>query len=170
MDHIQPTWLEELRGDPLRTKSSHAELKINEQLIETYHKSCGDRELGWNGYLQRTRTHFFHLMASIRRKKNMIKALQNSLGVEITDPSELKVMATTFYESLYAFEGVENMEHVVESVPRKVTADRMHHFVCPTQIKKLKLCYFRYFPLRHWPGWLPCSFLSMSMGYLYMWG
>lgn len=30
--------LEELRGDPLRTGPSHAELKINEQLIEMYHR------------------------------------------------------------------------------------------------------------------------------------
>lgn len=101
--------LEELRGDPLRTEPSHVELKINEQLIQMYHRE----EIMWR---QRARlewlvagdknTKNFHLRASIRRNKNMIKALQNSLGVEITDPEELKVMVTTFYEGLYASEGV----------------------------------------------------------------
>ena len=75
--------------DPLRTAPTDAEQKINEKLIEMYHReeimwrqrakirwlSAGDRN-----------TRFFHMRASMRRKKNMIKALQNSLGVLVEDP------------------------------------------------------------------------------------
>ena len=105
----------ELKNDPLRTGPSLGELKLNEWLIEMYHRE----EIMWR---QRARvewlsagdknTKFFHLRASLRRKKNMIKALQNSLGVEITDPGELKALANGFYQSLYQFEGVQNMQAV----------------------------------------------------------
>ena len=47
----------------------------------------------------------FHLRASIRRKKNMIKALQNSLGVITDDPEELKAMINDFYKTLYTSKG-----------------------------------------------------------------
>ena len=76
--------LEELRDEPGRTQPSHEERKVNERLVELYHKE----ELLWR---QRSRiewltagdksTNFFHMRASMRRKKNMIKALMNSLGV-----------------------------------------------------------------------------------------
>ena len=70
--------LDELRGDPLRVAPTHVELKTNERLIELYHRE----EIMWR---QRARidwlasgdqnTKFFHMRASLRRKKNMIKAL-----------------------------------------------------------------------------------------------
>lgn len=113
--------LDQLRGDPLRTGPSHVELKINERLIEMYNR----KELMWR---QRARiqwlsagdknTRFFHLRASLRRKKNMIKALQNSMGAIIVDPDELKAMANSFYQALYSSEGVENMDAVLDHVPR----------------------------------------------------
>lgn len=92
--------LEEFKNDLSRVGPTHAELKINEQLIEMYHRE----EIMWR---QRARaeclssgdrnTKFFHMRASLRRKKNMIKALQNSLGVEISDLEELKNLATDLY-------------------------------------------------------------------------
>ena len=85
--------MEKLRSDPSRIAPSHVELKINEKLVEIYHRE----ELLWR---QRSRidwltsgdknTEFFHLRASIYRKKNMIKALQNWLGVMSNDTEELK--------------------------------------------------------------------------------
>ena len=98
------TELEKLRANPSRTAPSHVELKINENLVELYHRG----EILWR---QRSRiewltsgdknTRFFHLRASIRRKKNMIKALQNSLGVMSDDPEELKASVQELYETLY---------------------------------------------------------------------
>ena len=95
--------LDELRGDPLRTAPSHVELEINERLVELYHRE----EMMWR---QRARiewlssgdknTKFFHLRASLRRKKNMIRALENSLGVMVSDPVELKSMVNDFYQNL----------------------------------------------------------------------
>lgn len=96
--------LERLRGDPARVGPSHLELKINEKLVELYHRE----ELMWR---QRSRiqwlsagdknTRFFHMRASLRRKKNMIKALANSLGAIIDDPTELRVMVSDFYKTIY---------------------------------------------------------------------
>lgn len=78
----------------------------------------------------------------------MIKALQNSLGVEITDPAELKVMATTFYESLYASEGVDNMEQVLEHVPQKVTPDMNASLCAPYTNEEVKTALFQMFPTK----------------------
>ena len=101
--------LEELQPDPLRTGPSHVELKINERLIEMYHR----KEIMWR---QRARidwltagdknTNFFHLWASLRRKKNMIKALHNFVGAIVVDPDELKAMVNNFYQMLYTSEEV----------------------------------------------------------------
>ena len=105
--------LDKLQSDPLRSRPSHAELKINERLIELYHRE----EIMWR---QRARTEwlssgdkntkFFHLRASLRRKKNMIRALQNSLGVLVEDPVELRALANNFYQKLYSTEGVQDVE------------------------------------------------------------
>ena len=118
--------LEDLRADPARIAPSHNELKINQNLIEMYHRE----EVMWR---QRSRiewlnvgdrnTKFFHLRASIRRKKNMIKALQNSLGVVVDDPAELRALVNDFYHNLYTSEGVQNMDAVLDHVPRKVSAE-----------------------------------------------
>ena len=114
------TALEGLRGDPLRTGPSHAELKIKEKLIEMYHRE----EIMWR---QRARiewlsagdrnTKKIHLRASLRRKKNMIKALQNSLGAVVVDPAELKAMANDFIKvymhqrALRIWREYSNMSH-----------------------------------------------------------
>lgn len=116
--------LERLRSIPDRTAPTHVELKINEKLVELYHRE----ELMWR---QRARlewlsagdrnTRFFHLRASQRRKRNMIKALANSLGVLTEDPGELKALVNDFYKSLYTSEGVAGMDDVLSKVLVKVT-------------------------------------------------
>ena len=90
-------------------------------------------------------TKFFHLRASIQRKKNMIKALQNSLGVEISDPDELRALAKSFYENLYQSEGVQNMEAVLEHVPRKVTAVMNTKLCAPYTTEEVKVALFQMF-------------------------
>ena len=98
--------MELLRNDPGRVGPSHVELKLNERLAKLYHRE----ELMWR---QRSRlewlsagdrnTKFFHMRASMRRKKNMIRALRNALGIHTEDPTELKAMAV-FYKTLYTSE------------------------------------------------------------------
>src|SRR3954465_8490337 len=100
--------LERLRSTLGRTGPSHPEIKINERLVELYHRE----EIMWR---QRSRvewlaagdknTKFFHMRASMRRKKNMIKSLKNALGVVVDDPVVLREMAMDFYKSLYTSEG-----------------------------------------------------------------
>ena len=124
--------MDELKGDPLRAAPSHVELKINERLVELYHRE----EIMWR---QRARiewlssgdknTRFFHLRASPRRKKNMIRALENSLGVMVDDPTELTSMTTAFYEQLYTSKGVQGIEEVLQHVARKVTV-AMNYDLC----------------------------------------
>ena len=97
--------LHRLRGEPARVGPTHAELKISERLVELYHRE----EMMWR---QRSRiewlasgdknTRFFHMRASQRRKKNMIKALSNSLGAMIDDKVALKDMVSAFYKDLYS--------------------------------------------------------------------
>lgn len=143
--------LEKLRSDASRTAPTHVELKINEKLVELYHRE----EVMWR---QRSRvqwlssgdrnTKFFHLRASIRRKKNMIKALQNSLGVITYDPDELKVMVNDFYKNLYTTEGVSNMEAVLNCIPRKVTPE-MNEVLCAHYTnEEVKAALFQMFPTK----------------------
>ena len=63
----------------------------------------------------------FHLQASLRRKKNTIKALKNTLGVAIEDNNLLKNMVRDFYANLYTSEGVHDINAVLDHVPAKVT-------------------------------------------------
>ena len=139
------TELEKLRADPSRRAPSHVELKINENLVELYHRE----EILWRQRSQiewltsgDKNTKFFHLRASIRRKKNMIKALQHSLGILTNDPDELKAMVQQFYETLYTSEGVNNMEAVLNCVPTKVTTEMNELLVAPYKGEEVKATLF----------------------------
>ncbi|XP_040245695.1 uncharacterized protein [Aegilops tauschii subsp. strangulata] len=126
--------LDHLRSDPARSAPSHVELKINEKLIELYHRE----ELMWR-QLSRLEwlsagdknTRFFHLRASQRRKRNMIKALADSLGVLTEEPGALRALVTDFYKSLYTSEGVSGIEEVLSKVPTKVTEETNAMLLAP---------------------------------------
>jgi hypothetical protein len=81
---------------PMRVGPSHVEIKIGDRLVELYHWE----EIMWK---QRSQIEwlsqggkFFHQRASMRRRKNMIKALTRSDGQIIEDVDELKSMTSDF--------------------------------------------------------------------------
>jgi hypothetical protein len=99
--------LEQLWNVPSRVGPSHRELKIKERLVELYHRE----EMMWR---QRSRVEwlsngdknskFFHQRASMRRRKNLIKALERQDGSMSEDRSEIQEMASNFYKNLYQSE------------------------------------------------------------------
>jgi len=135
----------------MRIGPSHTELKINEKLVELYHRE----ELMWR---QRSRlewlasgdknTKKFHMRASMRRKKNMIKALENALGVNISDPAELRTLVTDFYKSLYTSAGVSNVDQVLQHVPTKVTQSMNEALVSPYTREEVKIALFHMAPTK----------------------
>ena len=142
---------EKLWSDPNMTVPTHAELKINEKVVEMYHHE----EVMWR---QRARPEwlasgdknlkFFHLQASISRKKNMTKALQNSLGVLSDDPNELKAMVQDFYKSLYTSKGAHNMDVVLDTVPTKVSVEMNELLCAPCTKEEAKVALFQMFPTK----------------------
>jgi hypothetical protein len=78
----------------------------------------------------------------------MIKALQNSLGLEITDPAELKQMANIFYQNMYASQGVQNMDGVLDHVPRKVIEEMNATLCAPYTSNEVKTALFQIFPTK----------------------
>ena len=78
----------------------------------------------------------------------MIKALQNSLEAIVVDPDELKAMANSFYQTLYTSEGVENMDAVLDHVPRKVTAEMNSNLCAPYTKEEVKTALFQMFPTK----------------------
>ena len=146
--------LERLRSEPGRTGPSHLEIKLNDKLVELYHRE----ELMWR---QRSRiewlasgdknTRFFHLRATMRRKKSMIKALANSLGVHVQDPAELREMVTAFHRDLYTTEVVTDMDRVLQHVPRKVTPQMNEMLTAPYTKDEVKKALFQMGPTKS-PG------------------
>lgn len=76
----------------------------------------------------------------------MIKALANSLGVMTEDLDELKTMVTDFYKSVYTSECVAGMEHVLSSVPVKVTEQMNEFLLAPYTNDEVKTTLIQMFP------------------------
>jgi hypothetical protein len=154
--------LERLGGDPGRVVPSYVDLKINEKLVELYHRE----ELMWR---QRSRiewlaagdknTKFVHPRASIQRKKNMIKALVNYLDTLIDDPGDLKEMVSDFYNNLYTSEGVTWLDDVMMHVPLKVTSGMNDILCAPYSSDVVKVALFQMYPIKApGPDGFPANF------------
>ena len=96
-------------------------------------------------------TYFFHLRVSRRRRKNKIKALQREDGQLTEDILEMKALTTSFYKTLYTYEGVQNMDRVISTVPRKVTRGMNEILNAPYTDKEVKTALFQMFPTKS-PG------------------
>ena len=76
----------------------------------------------------------------------MIKALANSLGAIIDDPAELKALVADFYKSLYASEGVTDIDRVLQHVPAKVTQQMNEALLAQYTKEEVKAAVFRCSP------------------------
>jgi hypothetical protein len=95
--------LDELRGNMIRSGPTLAEIKIVDWLVELRFRE----ETMWR---QRSpiqclaegdkNMHFFHLRASQRKKKNLIKCLKQPDGVITKDEAELERLTSYFYRDL----------------------------------------------------------------------
>lgn len=65
--------LKEIRSDPLRTGPSHAELKVNERLIEMYHEKrlCGIKGLESSGFWRETRIQSFFISVLVTAERKI---------------------------------------------------------------------------------------------------
>lgn len=143
--------LDRLRSDASRVGPSHPEIKINDRLIELYMRE----EIMWR---QRSRiewlssgdrnTHFFHMRASLRRRKNLIKALQRADGQLTEDMTEMQQLALEFYKNLYSSVGVHGVVEVLEHVPTKVTPAMNDILLAPYDEKEVKAALFQMFPTK----------------------
>ena len=143
--------LQEMRAIQNRSGPIHAEIKIVERLTELYHRE----EILWRQHARLEwlmhgdkNTYFFHLRASRRRRKNQIKALQKVNGEWTDNVLEMENMATSFYQELYTSEGVHNMEHVIDTVPTKVTQAMNDMLNAPYSQKEVKTALFQMFPIK----------------------
>jgi hypothetical protein len=140
-----------MRNDPHQTGPPHAEIKIADLIVELNRRE----EIMWK---QRSRiqwlaagdknTRFFHLRASRRRKKNKINQLKKENGVVTEDVMEMSRMVTSFYKELYTTEGTEEMDEVLNSVPRKVTPEMNSQLLIPFEEKEVKEALFQMFPTK----------------------
>ena len=78
----------------------------------------------------------------------MIKALENALGVNISDPAELRTLVTDFYKSLYTSAGVSNVDQVLQHVPTKVTQSMNEALVAPYTREEVKTALFQMAPTK----------------------
>ena len=93
-------------------------------------------------------THFFHLRASNRRRKKLIKSLQKQDGQLTDDLSEMQKLALDFYKALYTSEGVEGLDDVLQHVPSKVTAAMNMEICAPYTKEEVKIALFQMFPTK----------------------
>jgi len=93
-------------------------------------------------------TRFFHLRASMRRRKNLVVKLKKSDGQLTEDPGEMVTMVTNFYKTLYMTEGIENMEAVLTTVPVKVSVEMNNQLLAAIKVSEAKEALFQMFPTK----------------------
>lgn len=93
-------------------------------------------------------THFFHLRASQRKKRNKITRLKRVDGQFTENEQEMGELTVSFYKALYCSEGTENMETVLNTVPRKVTETMNQLLLAPFSELEVKEALFQMFPTK----------------------
>lgn len=126
--------MEHLRGRAGHVDPDHLELKINENLVELYHRE----EIMW-------------------RRRNLIRSLAAANGLMIDDSAELESMVTEFYKNLFCSEGVTDMEQVINTMPAKVTDVMNAMLTAPYNREEVKIALYQMFHLKA-PG--PAQFFQ----------
>ncbi|KAA3477739.1 reverse transcriptase [Gossypium australe] len=67
-------------------------------------------------------TAFFHKSASHRRKKNLVRGLEDEFGNLKTEEEEMSTMATKYFKDLFSFSGVDDYSSLLESFQPSITA------------------------------------------------
>lgn len=62
--------------------------------------------------------------------------------------AELEEMATNFYKNLYTSEGCNNMQHVIDAVPRKLTEDMQSLLDATYTVAEVKTTLYQMFPTK----------------------
>ena len=88
---------------------------------------------------------YCHLIATTRRRKNIIKSLKKGNGSVIAEINEIEEMATKIYLELYTSQGVSNMQKVLGFVPDKV-AVAMNTSLNVAYREEVKNALFQLFP------------------------
>ncbi|KAA3460308.1 reverse transcriptase [Gossypium australe] len=66
---------------------------------------------------------FFHKCASVRKRSNTIYRLESDEGREITDDSEIKETATSFFQELFTTNGVKDPSHLLMGIENKISLE-----------------------------------------------
>ena len=143
--------LERMLSDPQRPGPTHVETKIRDKIVELNYRE----EVMWQ---QRSRinwlaegdwnTRFFHLRATLHRKKNKITKLKTPIGGVTKVQEEMGISATSFYKELYRSEGTENMGAVLDTVPIEVTAEMNSQLLALLDEGEVKTALFQMFPTK----------------------
>jgi len=143
--------LEKRREDEQRLGPSYEELKLVERISELNHRE----EVMWKQHSRilwlaegDKNTKFFHLRASMRKRRNKIKRLKRPDGQFTENEGELKTVVSDFYGLLYTSEATENMESVLSTVPRKVTDSMNRDLLKDYGRGEIKQALFQMFPTK----------------------
>ena len=81
----------------------------------------------WAGHSDKN-TRYFHSRATKRFRKNQIRGIRDEMDVWRTEPDEIAIVLTGYYQNLFTTSSPENFSNVLEHVPQLIT-DEMNSYL-----------------------------------------